>query len=288
MHALFDFLRRYNHFFVFLAFETLALMLVFRHHGYQHSVWLSTANRAAATANDAYGEIEHFFLLKAVNKQLSEENVRLYIEHEKLLDELKDSLRRKGLSGRMGRTSGDDYEMLPARVVSNTRERANPYLVIDRGENDGVRPEMGVVGGNGVVGIVYRTTPSHALVIPITNTKSNISCRIRETGYFGSLTWPGGDLRRACLTDIPRYAGKMKRGATVETSGYSAVFPPGLPVGKVVGVRNSADGQSFTADVLLGTDFARIRDVVVVTTSYKPEIDTLRAAAARLEHKTAN
>ena len=80
----------------------------------------------------------------------------------------------------------------------------------------------------------------------------------------------------------------MTPGTTFETSVYSAVFPPGLPVGKVVRVSNSADGQSYTADVKLGTDFARIRDVMVVTTTYKPEIDTLRADAARLEQETAN
>ncbi|MCH5182447.1 MAG: rod shape-determining protein MreC [Prevotellaceae bacterium] len=288
MHALFDFLRRYNHIFVFLILEVLAFTLLFRHHSYQSSVWLSAANGVASTVNGAYNEVEQYFLLKAVNKQLTEENVRLHLEHEVLLAGIKDSLRREQLLVRMAERLRDDYEMLPARVVSSTKERANPYLVIDRGENDGVRPEMGVVGGNGIVGIVYKTTPHHALVIPVTNTKSSISCRIRGQGYFGYLTWAGGDLRRASLTDIPRYAGKMKPGTTVETSGYSAVFPPGLPVGKVVRVSNSADGQSYTADVKLGTDFARIRDVMVVTTTYKPEIDTLRTDAARLEQETAN
>lgn len=61
----------------------------------------------------------------------------------------------------------------------------------------------------------------------------------------------------ASLGDIPRHA-RLKEGMTVETSGFSAVFPAGLFVGKVTKVENSEDGLSYKLQVNLSTDFARI------------------------------
>ena len=57
------------------------------------------------------------------------------------------------------------------------------------------------------------------------------------------------------------------------------MFPPGIFVGRIHKISNSADGQSYRLDVTLGTNFANLRDVSVVATPYKAEIDTLRANA---------
>ena len=133
------------------------------------------------------------------------------------------------------------------------------------------------------MGIVYLCEQHHALVIPLTNHKSNLSCRVRGENYFGSLTWEGNDYRYATLDDIPRYA-KVKKGDVVETSGYSAVFPPGFFVGRVTEVLNSPDGQSYTLRVHLGTDFAKLRDVAVVQTPYKAEIDSLQKHVEALDN----
>ena len=137
---------------------------------------------------------------------------------------------------------------------------------------------MGVVGGGGVVGIVYLTGRHHSLVIPVTNSKSSISCRVRGQRYFGYLQWNGGDMMHAYVDDFPRYA-KVKKGEAVETSGYSSVFPPGIFVGRISGIENSPDGQSYKLNIVLGTHFGNLRDVSVVATPYKAEIDTLKAHA---------
>lgn len=117
------------------------------------------------------------------------------------------------------------YQMLPATVVSNSAERVNNYLVIDKGETDGVKPEMGVVGGGGVVGIVYLTGPHHALVLPATNRKSSISCKLRGQNYFGYLEWNEASRRSAFLDDIPRYA-QIKKD---RWSKPAAILPYSLP-----------------------------------------------------------
>ncbi len=282
---LLDLAGRYSHAFLFVALEAVSLFLLFRFNSYQGSVWFSAANSAVAGVNSAYSDVESFVKLQEVNRELTRQNVALMRETEELRQALATATRDTTLTERLMRERLAGYSLMPATVVSNSAERTNNYLVIDKGQADGVRPEMGVVGGGGVVGIVYLTGPHHSLVIPVTNRKSSISCKVRGQNYFGYLLWDGQSMMSAYVDDVPRYA-RVKEGQAVETSGYSAVFPPGIFVGRVRKVRNSSDGQSYRLDVTLGTNFANLRDVMVVTTPYKAEIDTLRAHASQADDGT--
>ena len=159
------------------------------------------------------------------------------------------------------------YKLIPAKVVSNTLDKANNLITIDKGRADGVEKDMGVACGTGVVGVVYMASSHYSVVIPVLNVRSSrISCAIRGRGYFGYLQWYGGDPSVAYVEDIPRHA-RFKRGDWVETSGYSAIFPPGILVGKIEKIFNSADGLSYRLKVRLTTDFGCLRDVVVISDS---------------------
>lgn len=280
MYFLLEFIRKYYYVLLFLVLEGVSFLLLFRFNNYQGSVWFSAANSAVAEVNRRYSDVMSYLDLKEVNRHLTDENLRLQLEADRLREALYETARDTSHTERVVRRLLENYRLVPAEVVSNSKERADNYLVIDRGTADGVAPEMGVVGGGGAVGIVYLAGPHHSLVIPLTNKKSSVSCRVRGQRYFGYLQWDGRNMRVASLDDIPRYA-RVKVGDVVETSGYSAVFPPGIFVGRIAGIGNSADGQSYRLTVNLGTDFSNIRDVNVIITSYKAEIDTLRATAQK-------
>lgn len=282
MRTILEFLRRYNYLFLFLVLEAVSFTLLFRFNSYQGNVWLTAAGRVTARLNALYGEGESYLNLRYVNSDLVRRNILLQQQNEKL----REALAKKGgashFTDSLTQQTAADLSMTAANVVSSITQRRNNYIVVNRGTADGIRPEQGVVGGQGVVGIVYLCEEHNSLVIPLTNRRSNLSCRVRGGNYFGSLTWDGKDLRYATLDDIPRYA-KVKKDDIVETSGFSAVFPPGLFVGRVTEVRNSSDGQSYTLIVHLGADFSTLRDVNIISTSYKAETDSLRQRAAQLE-----
>lgn len=282
-----DFVGRYSYAFLFVVLESISMVLLFRFNSFQGSVWFSAANSMVASINGAYSDVIGFFNLEQVNRQLTDQNIALQRETEVLRQALAAATKDTTMTERLMREKLAGYDMVPATVVSNSAERTNNYLVINRGTADGIRPEMGVIGGGGVVGIVYLVGPHHSLVIPVTNRKSSISCRVRGQNYFGYLQWDGSSMLSAYVDDVPRYA-RVKVGQAVETSGYSAVFPPGIFVGRVRKISNSADGQSYRLDVTLGTNFANLRDVSVVTTPYKAEIDTLQAHAVRMENNASN
>lgn len=281
MHNLLFFLRKYSYAILFVLLEAVSLCLLIKFNNYQGSVGFTAANSVVARVGKIYSNALAYMQLESVNRELTRQNVALQTENEALRQAYLKATRDTTLTERLMREKLKGYGMVEATVVSNSMERNNNYLVIDRGTEDGIEPEMGVVGGGGVVGIVYLTGPHHSLVIPVTNRKSSISCRMRGQNYFGYLQWDGNSMVSAYVDDVPRYA-KVKRGDVVETSGYSAVFPPGIFVGRIRDIRNSSDGQSYRLDVTLGTNFANLRDVSVVTTPYKAEIDTLQNRAARL------
>lgn len=278
MNNLLDFIRKYCYVLLFLLFETFSFVLLFRFNSYQGSVWFSAANSGVAAAGGLYDDVRAYLHLKDVNRELTDQNLALQRETELLRQALKDATKDSTVTEKLMHDRLKGFELIPATVVSNSAERADNYLVIDKGTQHGVRPEMGVVSGGGVVGIVYLAGPNYSLVIPVTNRKSSISCRVRGQNYFGYLQWDGQSMLSAYVDDVPRYA-KVRVNQAVETSGYSAVFPPGIFVGRIRQIRNSADGQSYRLDITLGTNFANLRDVSVVATPYKAEIDTLQAHA---------
>ena len=285
MRNLLDFIRKYSFFFLFILLEIISMMLLFRFNSYQGSVYFTAANGAADKVDGLYNGIIDYIHLKDINRDLTDKNIALQMETELLRQQLAQTNRDTSAIEKQMLSRLKGYELIPAKVVSNSAERANNYLVINKGADDGIKPEMGVISGGGAVGIVYLVSQSHSLVIPITNRKSSISCRVRGLNYFGYLQWDGQTLQKASVDDVPRYA-KIKKGQAIETSGYSAVFPPGIFVGHVVNIRNSADGQSYCLDVTLGTNFANLSEVSVVATPYKAEIDALLLQAREAENKT--
>lgn len=285
MAALLEFLKRYNYWFIFILLEVASFVLFFRFNHYQGSVWFTQTNYAAAKINSLYTDVEAFIHLDEVNRKLTAQNSVLQLQVNQLRERLKDATRQPSVNDRHIRDSLSGFRMIEARVVSASIVKNENYIVIDKGSAEGVKPEMGVVGGGGVVGIVSMVNRHHAMILPIINRNSRISCRIRHSGYYGSLTWDGGSIFYANLIGVPQYA-RAKRGDVIETSGYSTVFPPGLFVGKVYAVKDAPDGLSRQLVVNLGTNFGNLRDVSVFENLHKQDILQLIEMSDSIAAKT--
>ena len=280
MHNLTEFLAKHNHWFVFLVLEVVSMVLLFRYNSYQGSVWFSSANAVTGKVYEWDSAVESYFSLSGVNSQLTQRNA--FLEQQvRMLDDSIARLTRSQETAVTRLSSMVPFQgcrLIPAKVVANMVNRYDNLITIDKGSADGVKRDMGVVCGMGVVGIVYLVSEHYSIVIPALNSHSNISCTIQRRGYFGYLRWRGGSSQLAYLEDVPRHA-HFKLGDNVVTSGYSSVFPPGVMVGKVLHVFNSADGLSYRVQVKLSTDFARLRDVCLVDDSaLQKRIDLMRAA----------
>ena len=167
MRNLLNFLWKYNYWFLFLLLEVASFVLLFRFNRYQQSVFFTSANGAVGAIYKAAGGIGSYFHLKTVNEDLLDRNVWLEQRIEALEEELAergmDSLSLHSLEG----VASDKYRIYRANVIKNSLNRVDNYLTLDRGSADSIRPEMGVVDANGVVGIVYKTSPHYSLVISL-------------------------------------------------------------------------------------------------------------------------
>lgn len=278
MRNLLEFLAKYNHWFVFLILEVVSMVLLFQYNSYQGSAWFSSANVVTGKLYEWDANVETFFSLTKVNQELTQRNAYLEQEVQKLSDSLVCVTKDSSIYHRDQFALLRNYRLIPAKVVANSIDKPGNLMTIDKGSADGIHKDMGVISGTGVVGIVYLVAEHYAIVIPVLNTKSNISCMIQNRGYFGYLRWKGGVSDLAYLEEVPRHA-HFKLGDYVVTSGYSAVFPPGVRVGRILHVFNSADGLSYRVQLRLSTDFARLRDVCVIDdAAMKERLEIMRAA----------
>lgn len=270
MKNLLNFLIKYNYWFLFILLEVISFTLLFRFNKYQGSSFFTSCNYVTGKVYEMSGSISSYFHLKAVNEDLLGKNIVLEQEVSSLQRALEELMRDSTEVIRLKNSVLQDYTLFKANVVNNSLNKIDNYITIDKGEADGVRSEMGVLGGNGVVGIVYMSSPHYSVVISLLNSKSSISCKIKGSDYFGYLRWEGGDSQFAYVKDLPRHS-QFNLGDTVVTSGYSTVFPAGIMIGTIDDMSDSHDGLSYLLKVKLSTDFGKLSDVQVIAKKHQEE-----------------
>ena len=166
-----------------------------------------------------------------------------------------------------------DFTYIGATVIRNSVDAQHNYLVLDRGSEEGVAPGMGVVTDRGVVGIVGAVSRHYAHVISLLGTGQSVSAKLAASGAFGPLRWTGTSPDGMLLQEIPVHI-QAAPGDTVVTSGFSTIYPPGIPIGAVVDTRiNQGSSQDLT--VRLFEDFRTLHYVYVVANNNGQEIREL-------------
>ncbi len=195
--------------------------------------------------------------LQRRNAALEAEVVMLRTQNKHLRqDILQDSLRSLDSVGR--------FEFVIASVINNSVIRPYNYITIDKGTADGLAPEMGVMDQNGVVGVTNVVGKHHSRIISLLNPNFRLSCKLRGNSAFGSLVWDGRNPSEALLEELPKQV-RFHKGDTIITSGYSAMFPEGIPVGTVIGSTRGEDDNFHTLRIRLLTDFTTLSTVKVIS-----------------------
>lgn len=241
---------------------------------YQQSVYLTSANSVTATVYEGMSSVTNYIALKDINEDLQERNALLEMEVIKLrneINEYKIQLPDSGMQPRL-----QQYNFIVAHVISNSISQPNNYITINRGSLDGIKPEMGVVDKNGIVGIVNVTGNHSARIISLLNPHMRLSCKLKNSEYFGSLVWDGESPETAMLEELPKHI-KYATGDTIVTSGYSAIFPEGVIVGVVQGRARALTDSFVSLRVKLTTNFSQLSTVRIITNDMREELKALEA-----------
>lgn len=285
MRNLLNFLIRYSTWFVFLFYVLLSCVLLMRNNTYQQSVWMTSANAVSSSVYGMTTDVSGYFGLKKTNLELQRGNADLERQVLLLKQELADCraqlgdtldydlVKPKGASAENPESGRYDYVL--ASVINNSTSHPRNFFSIDRGADDGVRPGMGVIDHNGVVGIVNVTGRHTARVISLLNRTQHFSVKLKNTDYVGSMHWNGPDPTVAYVEEIPRHV-RFHIGDTIVTSGFSTTFPEGIPVGTVMTQIRGEDDNFFTIKLRLLPDFRNLGTVRVLTDELKAELDSLQ------------
>lgn len=281
MRELLQFFIRNSKWLVFAVYLVISCMLLFTFNPYQHHVWLTSAGQVSGSVYGVANNVTSYFNLRDNNEDLNGRNAALQLEVLSLREQL------QSIHEQYGDTLAKfeplrHYDFILARVVNNSVMRPYNYITINKGSADGVAPEMGVIDQNGVVGIVNVVSENYARLISLLNPHFRLSCKVKGGESFGSLVWDGRDPRYAVLEELPRHT-VYHKGDTIITSGYSAVFPEGLPVGIVEGDNASGNDNFFTLRVRLLSDFSKLNNVQVVVNNDAEQLRQLEEANMRTE-----
>lgn len=268
MRNLLTFIIRNSSWLVAILLIVISFYLVFSHNSYQRSVYLTSANNVTGWLYETSNQVNTFIHLRKNNKLLLERNAQLESE----LYALKDYLYNTRVDTLTTRAFLNDsvpasqFSFIPAEVTNVSFSGPNNFMTVNKGSLHGVKPDMGVVSQNGVVGVVLTVSPNFSVIIPIINPKFRLSGKLKNSNNTGSISWDGKNLNIAQIGELPKHE-VFQSGDTVVTS-FSRIFPKDIVIGYVTEQIQSKDDKFNALNMRIATDFYSVRDIHIIDDKY--------------------
>ncbi len=259
------FIRKYSNFLLFLLLQITALSFLFRYNKYHEAAFMNIAGEFTGNINQRYSIVEYYFRLKKINEQLATENTRLN-------QLLKENYERPGGDQKMvlDTIQSDSireirkYIWQAAKVVGGTVNTQVNFITIHRGLIQGVKPNMGVVSPQGIVGTIVNASDNYASVMTLLHRQYKVVVKLKNGGERGTVEWDGVNPMFVTLKDIPKSA-KLQIGDSVVTSPTSSLFPGNLMVGTIAEIIDDKSSNFYLLKVKPSTNFFNIEYVYVIS-----------------------
>ena len=270
MQQLINFIQKYRYFLFFLFLEFIAFQLIINNLSFHKSKFISSASSITGGFYNKINTISDYFQLDIENKELLNENLIL----RNKLEKLSQNIDTVAVSKIFNKTKfSQRYSYFQGRLEKNQFRNNYNFLTINLGEKDSITPEMGVINSKGILGITENVLQSYSRVRSILNKNSKINAKLKNSNYFGTLTWDGLDYNITQLMDIPRQA-KLKVGDTIITGGMSSIFPEGIPIGRVNNIVNELSIKRII-NIQLFNDMSNLKNIYVVKDFDKQQLMNL-------------
>jgi rod shape-determining protein MreC len=264
MRSLLNFLVRFNNLIIFLILEGFAFYYLATGNNYHNTVVLNGIRNVVQRAQEIVNNTGSYLRLREINAELAAQNEVLRNRLQRL-----DKRENQLFFSVTDTLLNQQYQYTYARVTNNMVNRQNNFFTINKGLRQGLQPNMAVTSGDNVAGVIVNCSDNYSVAMSVINLSFRLSSRIRRNGYFGSLSWDGRDPRYAILGEIPQHV-PVTVGDTIETTGYSAIFPEGKVVGTISNYEKRG-GDFYQITVLLATDFRKLNYVDIITNLKKTE-----------------
>lgn len=253
---------------VFIILEIASVLMLSRNNQIQR-LWIARISHGfMARTWGASQSVSNYFSLKRQNDELALENDRL----QKLVRGYELAAREADPASKPV-LADNGFNYIPATIIKSSTNTQHNYLIIDKGSEDGVTRNSGIITDKGVIGIVDAVSSHYSYAISFLNTELFISARLGNSGAVGPLAWDGTGSDRAILKEIPLQF-KFAPGDTVYTSGYSTIFPPDIPIG-VAGESKIINGATNEIKVDLFQNHKALKYVTIVSNTRAAEIEAI-------------
>lgn len=271
-------LRSIGNILLFIILEVCCIFFIYNNGTIQRYKLIEKARGTQLIIWEKLSSLHNYAKLKEINSRLSMDNLELIKENSLIKEQLSNIKGEEYLKFLVDSIVDMDspYSYEWAKVVKNTINSAHNYIIIDKGSEDGISEDMGVITPFGVVGVIRSVGRNHSYVYSLLNDSQQVSSKISSTGAFGPLMWDKKSLKSAVLTEIPQHT-LVNKGDTIFTSGHSMFFPANIPLG-IVDDYKVVRGTHLEVKVNLLLDFNSLNYVVIVKINNKEEIDKLSKA----------
>ncbi len=265
MRNIFLFLRRYANLLIFLILQVICIYFIVSYSKYHEAAFGNTANKFTGRINKQYNKVEYYFQLKRTNDSLVKANEVLYNKLRSNFN-ISDSV-DKVFIDTMRIDSINRYRKfnyLNAKVVANSIAAQSNFIVINGSNVHSFKKGMGIVGiNNDVVGVITEVNGDYAAVMSLLHKDSKLSGKLLKGGETGTLSWDGKKPNILSLNNIPKSA-KIAIGDTVITSGFSAIFPKGIMIGRVTDVKPETSNNNYRITIKSAANFYNIEYVYAI------------------------
>jgi rod shape-determining protein MreC len=264
MKSLLHFLIRYNNVIIFLILEGITIYLLTSGNYYHNTRLINGIRGLTLGIEEKLNNTRNYLRLREINNMLATENTALRNSLDRLV-----SNGNSVFSSVSDSTYHQQYIHTSAEVINNRVNRQKNFFTLNKGKRQGITINMAVTSDEAVVGVITACSENYSVAMSLLNLDFKLSTRIKSNGYFGSLGWDGRDYRQAILNEIPQHV-NVNVGDTIETTGYSAIFPEGVIVGTVSNFEKIG-GDFYKISVSLVTDFKKLHFVDVIGNLKKTE-----------------
>lgn len=275
MQQIIYFFIRNKNFLLFFVLFLVSIFLTINSHSYHKNQYVNSANFISGGVFSVKSSITDYFDLKNQNQKLTEENRFLRVQLQNIeetiptLDSIKpvdDSL----------------FSIIGAKIINNSYSKTKNQLTINKGFEDDVVFDMGVISSEGIVGIVSHISKNYASVQSILNSNSQIAAKFKKSNHFGTMIWDGKNPNVVQLKEIPRVA-NVALGDTIVTDGRSTIFPEGVMIGTVKEFAIEDVGDYYNISIDLFTDMTSLKHVYLIARKDAKEIKELEKEATHVE-----
>jgi len=224
---------------------------------------------------------EDYFALKQVradNTKLKEELAELRI---RLQQERGAAEQSRTLQNLLSLKTSVTLSTTAANVIAGGASPEFRTITIDKGTNDGLRPDMAVIAPAGVVGRIILPTGRASKVQLLIDRNAAAGAIIERTRAQGVVIGSGAEQMRM---DYVAGSADVKIGDTVVTSGIDGIYPKGFVIGQIESVHRGA-GVYSTIVIRPAVDFSALEAVLVVQTPATAVSDAVAAPGSNQDHE---